>query len=238
MALYKALAADMKSYVDDYRGRASEPWIKNEWREIEGDLWWDINGNLPKRNPPRNGLYCDTDILFAMWPEFTQFLCEVETDGQSITFRNESMQCWQKMRVTKVKAWTAADSALVCDWCEGQTHDLWASDFPTEAGLWDTRHYQNNTAQMVEISRTLYKSLFVGGETISLFAPQGMKLKPEYEDFLMRAVHLAYLTSLLLNGDMVAHGAPGTDIARLIRPTTWNTVRGFVEDRWNSKEEL
>lgn len=238
--LYKALNSDFRSQVDDYLGRASEPWVVGEWKE-KSPIWWDISG-VGKRlgKGPHSGFFCDADILFAMSPEFTRYIGEVEGDGGSIVHGKGQM--WERMRFTSLKAWPASKAALVMDWCENRANDYWESHFPTEATLYNAVRYQGQHAQMVSITGPLWRSLFTNGETIpaySLHRTQGVhKLKPEYLPALERTIWLAYYTSLALNGNLAPYGGNLAQFAEDVRPGSWETVRGFTEDEWAGLEGL
>ncbi len=225
MALWKALAADMKS--SHGWGGDFGPWVKNEWYEVEGPL-----------NADGNGFHCSDDVCLCMEPVLVQYLCQVETAGDSII--REWDQCWQKMRVTSIKAWPPSKGALVLDWAENRAHDYWAGIFPTEAALYETRHYQGNFAQMLAIIQPVYKSLFINGETIQLFPTHAYKRKPEYLWQLEQAVYLAYLLALVKTETVgpVYGGGTFARWAEHARPRSLATIRGFVEDHWTTLPEV
>ena len=54
MALYKALAADLKS---SHGWGGDFAWVKDEWNEVEGPLVFG-----------RNGFHCSDDILWCQYP--------------------------------------------------------------------------------------------------------------------------------------------------------------------------
>lgn len=230
MALWKALDGNMKSCDN------SGPWVKNEWNEVTGPLWWNPRGGRTP-NSRINGLFCSDDVLWCMFPVFTEYIAQVEVDGASDIYGKD--QCWQRMRVVKVKAWPSSKANLVLDWAEGQMHYAWAYWFPSEAGLYDTRHYQGNWAAMLSIIQPLYKSLFVNGDTILQFATQSHKRKPEYAWFQERGIYLAYVLALALHGDLTLYGGgPFVRMAEEVHAGAWATVRYFVEDHWSSLPEL
>lgn len=223
MALYKALSANMKSSAS--WGGGFGPWVKNEWYEITGPLTFE------------NSFHCSDDVLWAMFPIKTEYIAQVEVDGASII--QGYTQCWQKMKVTSIKAWPASKGALVLDWAENRAHDYWAGIFPTEAGQYDTKHYQGQFAQMLSIIQPVYKSLFVNGDTIQTFATHAHKRKPEYIWQLESVIYLAYVLSLALTNNLTIYGGgPFVRIAEHVRPGSWATVRGFVEGELATLEEV
>jgi hypothetical protein len=226
--LYKALAADLKS--SHGWGNDFGPWVVDQWEEVEGPL---VLG--------RNGFHCSDDILWGMYPVQVEFIAAVEVDGASII--QGKTQCWQKMRVTSIKGWPPAKSALVLDWAEGQCHASWESWFPSEAATYDMKHYQGQSADMLEVIEPVWRGMFQSGETIpahSLHRTQGVhKLKPDYSQVQEPIIRLAYALALVLTGTLEFRGAADwVQLAENIHPGTWETVRGFAEDYWNSLEEL
>lgn len=227
MALYKALAADLKS---SHGWGGDFAWVKDEWNEVEGPLVFG-----------RNGFHCSDDILWCQYPVLVEYIAQVETDGQSVV--QGKTQCWQKMRVVSVKAWPPAKSALVLDWAEGQCHASWASWFPTEAGLYDTRHYQGNYAAMLTIIEPVWRGMFTNSESIpahSMHRTQGVhELLPGYTTIQEPIVRLAYALALALTSTISLRGAADwVQLAEGLHPGTWEIVRGFTEDYWSSLEEL
>ena len=227
MALYKALASGMKGSL---AWEASfGPWEKGVWYEQITPL---VGGGLP-------GFFCSSDIMDCTRPVWTEYIAQVETDGQSITFRNSPYQYWTKMRVTSIKAWPPSKANLVVSWAEGRAHDYWASTFPTEAGLYDIANYQSQFADMLQIIQPLYKSLFMDGDSIVRFRTINHKRKVGYSVALERTIYLAYLLALALTDNVTIYGGGGlVRIAEDIRPGSWELVKGFTEDHWAGLEEV
>ena len=230
MALYKALAADLKS------GNGFGPWVKDEWNEVEADLWWDARGIHPLKMT--NGFFCSDDIIRCQYPIFVEYIAQVEVDGESVVYEHD--QCWARMRVVSVKAWPPAKSALVLDWAEGRAHDAWASWFPTEAGLYDTKHYQGQYAQMLTIIEPVYQSLFVVPPSAGQFYNKHLhRFVTPYAQVQEPIVRLAYALALALTNAISFRGAAGwVKLAEDLRPGSWEIIRGFAEDEWASLEEL
>jgi hypothetical protein len=236
--LYKALAADRKS--SHGWGHDFGPWETDTWYEVEGPLWWNPRGILTP-NRPVNGFFCSDDILWCQYPYQVAYIAAVEVDGASIIY--DKTQCWQKMRVISIKAWPPSKSALVLDWAEGQVHTAWAYDWPSEAGLYDTRHYQGNFAAMLSIIEPLWRSLFTNSESIPAHSLHRFKdvhkLKSEFADWQEQALSMAYLLALALTSTVtLANASRWVQIAEDIHQGSWATIRGFTEDHWNSLEEL
>jgi len=185
-----------------------------------------------------SGFFCSDDILWAMSPEFTRYIAEVEVDGTSVVL--DKTQYWSKMRVVSIKAWPASNAALVLDWCENRANDYWESHFPSEATLYNARRYQGQHAQMVAIMEPLWHSLFLNGETISGLHRNKYHhpLKEEYSQSLEWTIRLAYITSLALNGDIVPYGGNLAWMAEFVRPGAWEIVRGFTADHWSTLPEV
>lgn len=229
MALYKALAADMKS------GNGFGPWVKNEWQEVEGPLSFDLD-----RATPHNGFHCSDDIVHCQYSVPVAYIAEVEVDGDSIIHGKD--QVWQKMRVVSVKAWPASKSVLTVDWAEGQCHYRWADRFPSEAAVYEMKNYQGQWADMLEVIEPLWKSLFTHGEEIAGLKPDRNRhmLKPEYPQSLERAVRLAYFLVLCRTGHYYSGplgAAPWVRVAATGRPDIWEIVRGNVEAHWAGLQE-
>lgn len=228
--LYKALAADLKS------SNGFGPWVKDAWNEVQLPLLFDVDGTGPSGVP--NGFHCSDDILWCQYPVLTEYIAAVEVDGESII--HDKTQCWQKMRVVSVKAWPPSKSALVLDWAEGRAHDAWASWFPTEAQLFDNRHYQGNYAAMLTIIAPVYQSLFFVAPSEGQFYNAHLhNLVSDYAQVQEPIIRLAYALALALTENISFRGAAGwVKIAEDIRPGSWELVRGFTEDYWASLEEL
>ncbi len=240
MALYKALNADRKSIIDDQCGTPSEAWVVGEWHEITGPLRWDINNTSP-----RNGLFCSDDILQCMYGEFPRFIAAVETDGESIV--HGKTQVWEKMRVTSIKAWGHNKACLVLDWAEGRSHDYWAGRWPTEATLYDMKHYQGQYQDMLDIIFPVFQSLYYNGEAIPAYELAGpqQRLKPEFTQQVSsrinmeRIVTMAYLLpQMLLNMKEMYGGGAFAYWAEQVCPGAWEIVRGFTEDHWGGLPEV
>ncbi len=227
--LYKALAADLKS------SNGFGPWVKDEWNEVQLPLSFNVDGTTPGAV---NGFFCSDDILWCQYPVFVEYIAQVETGGESIIHGKD--QCWQRMRVVSVKAWPPAKSALVLDWAEGRAHDAWASWFPTEATLYDTKHYQGQYAAMLTAIAPVYQSLFVSPPATGQFYNRNLhKFISDYAQVQHPVVLLAYALALALTETISFHGAAGwVKIAEDIRPGSWEIVRGFAEDYWASLEEF
>ncbi|MCG7853400.1 MAG: hypothetical protein MIO92_12840, partial [Methanosarcinaceae archaeon] len=119
MALWKALAAEMKSSQGD--GGGFGPWVKNEWYEVQEPVCFDPSGFT---GTVHNGFHCSDDVIHCQYSVPVEYIAQVEVDGDSII--HGKTQVWQKMRVVSVKAWPASKSILTVDWAEGQCHDRWA----------------------------------------------------------------------------------------------------------------
>lgn len=251
--LYKALNSDFKSAIDHHCGWLSEPWVVGEWHEITGELYWDYQGNQGNHNHPiigglrcpRNGLHCSDDILWAMYGEFPRYIAAVETDGASIIHGKSQM--WERMRVTSIKAWGHNKACLVVDWCEGRSHAYWANRFPETATLYDAKHYQGQFQDMLEAIFPVYQSLYIGGENIPAYTLAGKQwhLKPEFKQQtwsrlnMESVVTMAYLLPQLLLNMKVAYGGGGLAYpAEMVSPGSWELIRTFTADHWNSLEEL
>ncbi len=232
--LYKALQGNLCSRADDLRGLETGPWVVDEWREITGSLQWD-----PDNNVPRNGLVCSDDILHCQ-VELTEYIAAVETDGQSIIHGKSQM--WERMRITSLKAWPTAKSALVLDWAEGRSHDAWASWFPTEAVLYAAAQYTGQWADMLAVIEPVWRGMFTNNETIpahSLHLTKGAHKLSGYTEVQEPIVRLAYAYALAKNGYFNLLGAAGwVLLAEAIRPGAWETVRGFTEDYWAGLPEV
>lgn len=238
--LYKSLNSDLKSIMDDQSGTPSAAWVKNEWHEITGALLWS-----PNCTSPRNGLFCSDDILQCMYGEFPRYIAAVEVDGASII--HGKTQVWQKMRVTSIKAWGHNKACLVLDWSEGRSHDYWADRWPTEATLYDAKHYQGQYQHMLDVIFPVYQSLYVNGENIPAYELAGpqQKLKPEFTQQVWSRINmehiilLAYLLpKMLLNLREMYGGGHFAYWAEKVNPGAWEIVRGFTEDHWASLEEV
>lgn len=230
MALYKALAADRKS--SHGWGNDFGPWVKNTWYEIEGDL---IFG--------RNGFHCSDDIIYCQYPILVEYIAQVETDGESIIREGGNDQCWERMRVTSIKAWPPSKSALVLDWAEGQCHASWESWFPSEAAIYDMKHYQGQYADMLEVIEPVWRGMFTNNETIpahSLHRTKGVhELLPGYTQVQEPVVRLAYVLALVLTGTLTFRGAASwVKYAENIHPGAWDIVKGNAEDYWAGLEEI
>ena len=224
--LYKALTGDMKS------GNGFGPWVKNEWKEVEGPLSFDLDQAIP-----HNGFFCSPDLIQATFSVKTEYIAQVETDGVSIIHGN--LQCWQKMRIVSVKAWPPSKAALILDWAENRAHDSWAGRFPTEAALYAAKQYQGQWASMLQVIQPLYKSLYANSD-FYLFPKQQQynTLKPDYTRQFEKLVRLAYIYALVKNGYLTAYGGgPFVSVTERARPGSWDIVEGFARDHWNGLEE-
>lgn len=119
-----------------------------QWYEVEGPIHWDVHGNQPPHRIP-NGFHCSDDIIYCQDPVLTQYIAQVEVDGNSIIY--DKIQCWQRMRVVSVKAWPVSKSILTIDWAEGQCHERWAAIFPGEAAVYEMKNYQGQWADMLAV---------------------------------------------------------------------------------------
>lgn len=225
--LYKSLTGDMKS------GNGFGPWAKNEWCEVEGPLSFDLDQAIP-----HNGFFCSPDLIQTTFSVKTEYICEVEVDGDSIIHGN--IQCWQKMRIVSVKAWPPSKAALILDWAEGRAHDSWAGRFPTEAALYAMKQYQGQWAAMLQVIQPLYKSLYANSDFY--YFPKWQQfntLKPEYTRQFERLVRLAYIYALVKTGDLTAYGGgPFVSVTERARPGSWDIVEGFARDHWAGLPEV
>lgn len=228
---FKALAVDRKSS----RGWGGNfgPWVTDEWYEVEGPISFDVNFAKPVR-----GFFCSPDILSCMSSVRTEYICEVETGGVSII--HGTTQCWQRMRVTKIKAWPPAKGTLVADWAETRTHDYWAGYFPTEADSYENKRYQGQWAAMLSIIEPLYKSLFTDGAPGTRFYNRNLHhLKPGYHPNLESVLRLAYIVALARTNEITIYGGSGlVSLAEGVAPGSWAQVRQFAEDHWASLPEV
>lgn len=235
MPLYKALAADIKSSPG--WGEGFGPWVKDQWYEVEGPVVGPRADGISVL--PHNGFHCSDDIIHCQYSIPTEYIAQVEVDGNSVIQGND--QVWQRMRVVSVKAWPSSKSILTLDWAEGQCHYRWAAAFPSEADGYEMKNYQGQWAQMLTIISPVWKGMFTHGEEI-----YGMRrsfsrnlLKPEYPESLERAVRLAYVLALARTGNIAPKGAaPWARIAAHNRPDIWEIVRSNVENHWSTLPEL
>ncbi len=235
MALWKALAADMKSGPwGNYFG----PWVKDQWYEVEGPVVGVDKNGISTR--PHNGFHCSDDIIHCQYSVPVEYLAQVEVEGDSVIHDKGKVQTWQRMRVVSVKAWPASKSILTIDWAEGQCHYRWAAAFPSEADLYEAKNYQGQWAQMLAVIEPVWKGMFTNGDKI-----YGLRrkynynlLKPEYPQSLERAVRLAYFLALCRNGYGSPRGAASfVRDAAYKRPDIWEIVRGNVEAHWATLPE-
>jgi len=237
MALYKALAAGLMS---GSQNAGIGPWEVGEWNEITGELWWDVHGKFPLRRG--NGFFCSDDILHCQWPVFTEYIAQVQTSGASIIYGKD--QCWERMKVVSIKAWPPSKSTLVLDWAEGRAHDAWASWWPSEAAIYDAKHYQGQYAQMLAVIAPVYQSLFFNPPPTGQFYTKRVTriddaFKSPYAAVQEPIIRLAYALALALTGTIAFRGAAGfVQLAENLRPGSWELIRGFTADLWAGLPEL
>jgi len=208
MTLYKALAADMKSYG------GFGPWVKNEWQtQPAGELNSAVKGGVPY------GLHCSNDVLIALESTHVpEYICKVETAGDSIlpgqTRKGETIvsddgpQVWRQMRVTHVWAWPKAEVQGLAVDAEWLVHSIWAMHYPDEAAAWQSAM----DGQQYDQAATIALSVFM-----ELHALWG---KPAYNERTLRAAQLALFAARIAAAP-AAWGGGG--LARLA-----NTARRYV----------
>ncbi len=244
--LYKALDDQFRSHRDHHCGVPSEPWVVGEWKEADLPIWFDPTGGLsrPEGVPPRRGYFCSDDILWCCYGEFTRYIAAVEVDGASII--HGKTQCWQRMRITSLKAWGHNKACLVADWAEGRTHDYWAARWPEEAALYDMKHYQGQWQAMLDVIFPIYQSLFLDGNQITPYHLRTLwqKPKPEFRQEswsrrnMEKVVEHAYLLPKMQLGSG-CHTPPGwVQTAEYANPGSWETIRYFAADHWSTLPEV